>query len=136
MSVIGFDVRVGEHAGICAGRVRARDPDREVGAVAARREAGDDLPVVDGERDHAWWATKTMGGTAVPGGSVRNVTDQGKPWYPGPLENIGDRHFRVWPGQDRGGGRLQPRRDRAHAVQVDDAVDPDVPGAVVRLSRS
>ena len=49
---LGFDVRVGEHAGVLPRRFRG-DSDREGDAVAARRKAGDDLAVVDRERDRA-----------------------------------------------------------------------------------
>ena len=43
------------------------------------------------------WATRTIAGTGVPGGSVWNVTDQGNPGNPRPLQCIGDGHLRVWP---------------------------------------
>ena len=67
---IGFHVRVGEDAGPVLGEVE-RGSDRELGAVAAGREPRDDLTIVDGERNRRGWATKTMGGTGAPGGSVR-----------------------------------------------------------------
>ncbi len=53
--------------------------DRELITVASGGKASDDLAVLDRKWNSRCWATRTMGGTAAPGGSVRKVTDHGKP---------------------------------------------------------
>ena len=132
---IGFHVWVGEDSGTVLGEFE-RSADREVSAITAGREMRDDLAIVDREGDRARMGDQDHGGH----GRARRLGPErhrpGQARKPRPLEDIRDRHLRVRPGQDRGGGRLEPRRDRADSVQVDDAVNPDVPWASVWLRPS
>ncbi len=73
-----------------------------------------------------------MGGTAEPGGSVRNVTDQGKPGSQGRFRTYETVTSGFGPGKTVAAVGSRPGEIEPDAVQVDHAVNPDVPRASVR----
>lgn len=57
---IRLDVRIGKHTSVVRREIRG-DSDGEVTTVTARRKTGDDLTILNGERDHAMMCDQNHG---------------------------------------------------------------------------
>ena len=109
---IGFHIWIGEYAGVLPREV-GRHSNREVRAIAARWKTGDDLAVIDRERNDALMGDQNhwRNGRARRVGPERDRPWE--PWNPGALENIRNGYFGVRSGQNGGRGGLEPGRDRS-----------------------
>ena len=132
---IGWGVGVGKDSRSVS-RKLDRGADRKEGAVASGGKPRHDLAVFDRQGNGPGMGNQNHRRHRRAGRLGAEGHRPGQQRQPGPFQDIRDRDLRMRAGQGRARGRIQTRRDRRDAIQVGDAIDPNVPGAALGLSRS